>query len=78
VRLAVLLGIVLAQAGIGYAQYLTGIPEVLVGFHLAGATAVWAGVIWFYLGLFAPATDRPVRGVVVVAPDARRRRLARR
>jgi len=52
VRLAVLLGIVLAQAGIGYAQYLTGIPEVLVGFHLAGATAVWAGVIWFYLGLF--------------------------
>ena len=58
VRLAVLFGIVLAQAGIGYAQYLTGIPEVLVGFHLAGATAVWAAVIWFYLGLFrrdAPA-----------------------
>ncbi len=58
VRLGVLLGIVLAQAGIGYAQYLTGIPEVLVGFHLAGATAVWAAVVWFYLGLFrrdAPA-----------------------
>ena len=52
VRLGMLLGIVLAQAGIGYAQYLTGIPEVLVGFHLAGATAVWAAVIWFYLGLF--------------------------
>jgi cytochrome c oxidase assembly protein subunit 15 len=58
VRVGVLLGIVLAQAGIGYAQYLTGIPVVLVGFHLAGATAVWAAVIWFYLGLFrrdAPA-----------------------
>jgi cytochrome c oxidase assembly protein subunit 15 len=58
VRVGVLLGIVLAQAGIGSAQYLTGIPEVLVGFHLAGATAVWAAVIWFYLGLFrrdAPA-----------------------
>jgi heme a synthase len=58
VRLAALFGIVLAQAAIGYTQYLTGIPEVLVGFHLAGATAVWAAVIWFYLGLFrrdAPA-----------------------
>jgi cytochrome c oxidase assembly protein subunit 15 len=51
-RLGVLLLVTVAQAGIGYAQYLSGIPALLVGFHLAGATTVWAAVIWFYLGLF--------------------------
>ena len=63
-----LLLVTLAQAGIGYTQYLTDIPALLVGFHLAGATAVWAAVIWFYLGLFGrdalrsrPPTHRPRR-----------------
>jgi cytochrome c oxidase assembly protein subunit 15 len=51
-RLGVLLAVCVAQAAIGYTQYLTGIPALLVAFHLAGATAVWAAVIWFYLGLF--------------------------
>jgi cytochrome c oxidase assembly protein subunit 15 len=51
-RLGVLLAVTVAQAAIGYTQYLTGIPALVVGFHLAGATAVWAAVIWFYLGLF--------------------------
>jgi len=31
----------LAQGGIGYAQYLTGIPELLVAIHLTGATIFW-------------------------------------
>ena len=31
----------LAQGGIGYAQYLTGIPELLVTIHLVGATIFW-------------------------------------
>jgi cytochrome c oxidase assembly protein subunit 15 len=34
-------GISLAQGGVGYAQYLTGIPELLVAIHLAGATIFW-------------------------------------
>ena len=33
--------IALAQGGIGYIQYFTGIPEVLVAAHLLGATLVW-------------------------------------
>jgi cytochrome c oxidase assembly protein subunit 15 len=37
----IFLGISLAQGGIGYAQYLTGIPEFLVAIHLAGATIFW-------------------------------------
>jgi cytochrome c oxidase assembly protein subunit 15 len=57
------LGLVLViscvQAAIGYIQYFNDIPELLVGFHIAGATAVWASVVGFYLGLFerAPASD---------------------
>ena len=37
----VFFGISLAQGGVGYAQYLTGIPELLVAIHLAGATIFW-------------------------------------
>ena len=33
--------IALAQGGIGYVQYFTGVPEILVGAHLLGATLVW-------------------------------------
>jgi len=33
--------IALAQGAIGYIQYFTGIPEVLVAAHLLGATIVW-------------------------------------
>ena len=33
--------IAFAQGGIGYVQYFTGIPELLVAAHLLGATLVW-------------------------------------
>jgi cytochrome c oxidase assembly protein subunit 15 len=51
-RLGLLLIVLVAQAAIGYIQYFNDIPEVLVGFHIAGATAVWAAVVHLYLGLF--------------------------
>jgi len=38
----VLVVITLAQGVVGYAQYFTGLPEVLVGIHLAGAAALTA------------------------------------
>ena len=38
----VLVIITLAQGVIGYVQYFTGLPELLVGFHLAGAAALIA------------------------------------
>jgi len=37
----IFLAVSLAQGGVGYAQYLTGIPELLVAIHLAGATIFW-------------------------------------
>lgn len=50
-RLGVVLALILVQAAIGYIQYFNGIPELLVGFHIAGATAVWAAVVAYVLGL---------------------------
>jgi cytochrome c oxidase assembly protein subunit 15 len=59
-RLGVLAAVVFVQAAIGYVQYFNDIPEVLVGFHIAGATAVWAAVVSFYLGLFSRPAEDPV------------------
>ena len=39
--ISIFLAICLAQGAIGYLQYLTGLPELLVGAHLLGATLVW-------------------------------------
>jgi cytochrome c oxidase assembly protein subunit 15 len=32
---------ILIQGVIGYVQYFTGLPELIVGFHLLGSTLVW-------------------------------------
>ena len=57
----VLLAVVLAQATIGYVQYFTGVPVLLVGAHIAGATAVWAAVVRFNLGLGPSAAGAAAR-----------------
>jgi cytochrome c oxidase assembly protein subunit 15 len=33
------------QAAIGYTQYFTGVPVLLVGFHIAGAVCVWTATV---------------------------------
>lgn len=40
-RVKIFLAIALGQGLIGYVQWFTDLPEVLVGFHLAGSTLVW-------------------------------------
>ena len=40
--LSIFLLISLSQGLIGYIQYFTGLPELIVGAHLIGATLVWA------------------------------------
>ena len=57
-RLALVLAVALAQAAIGYIQYFNDIPAVLVGFHIAGATAVFAATLHFVLGM---STRVPLR-----------------
>ena len=44
-RIGIFLLIALGQGSIGYIQYLTGLPELLVAAHLLGATLVW-GAAW--------------------------------
>lgn len=45
----VLLGVELAQGTVGFVQYHTDLPVVLVGFHLLGAALVSAAVTWVLL-----------------------------
>jgi cytochrome c oxidase assembly protein subunit 15 len=55
-RLSALLVVLVAQAGVGYTQYFTDIPPLLVGVHIAGATLVWTATVWSYLGCFERRT----------------------
>jgi cytochrome c oxidase assembly protein subunit 15 len=50
-RTALLLAVVLAQGTIGYAQYVTDLPEVLVGLHILGACLVWITALRVAFGL---------------------------
>lgn len=50
------LGLLVAQAGVGFLQYATGLPGWLIGVHVAGATAFWAACLLLALSLTAPAT----------------------
>jgi cytochrome c oxidase assembly protein subunit 15 len=52
--LTVLLTVLVAQAAVGYIQYFSDVPPLLVGIHVAGATALWIAVVWFYLRRFTP------------------------
>ena len=50
-RVRVLLGVLLLQAGVGYAQYFTGVPALLVGIHVLGAVAVWIATLRVVLAM---------------------------
>jgi len=53
---AALLGVEVAQGAIGFVQYFTDLPEVLVGFHMLGAALVSAAVTWALLAVRTPTT----------------------
>jgi len=54
---AVLLAVELAQGAIGFVQYFTDLPVVLVGFHMLGAAAISACVTWVLLRVRHPLPD---------------------
>jgi cytochrome c oxidase assembly protein subunit 15 len=45
---AALLGVELAQGLVGFVQYFTGVPAVLVGVHMLGACLVWLAALRTY------------------------------
>ncbi len=46
--------ITLSQTFVGYVQYFSDVPEVLVGVHIAGAALLWTAVVYFYLEVCPP------------------------
>ena len=62
-RTVILLAIALVQGVVGYSQWFTGLPELLVAIHVLGAIGVWVAV------LFLPPTLRS-RGALVSATDS--------
>ncbi len=64
----VLLAVLVAQAAVGYTQYFTGVPVVLVGVHIAGSMAVLVAVVRFHLRLWhtGPAAFGGPAGVAAV------------
>ena len=59
-RILIFLVISLAQGGIGYIQYLQGVPELLVAMHLVGTTLVWIAAwrIWLSVQFIAKEIAR--------------------
>ena len=68
----VLLLVLVAQAAVGYTQWFTGVPALLVGVHVLGAVAVWVTVVRTLLSLRgapvgpAPPSVRPVAAPALV------------
>jgi cytochrome c oxidase assembly protein subunit 15 len=61
----ILLIVLVAQAGVGYAQYFTHLPALLVEIHLAGVTALVIGTVQTFLA----CTDHPPE--LAASPAAR-------
>ncbi|WP_420435215.1 COX15/CtaA family protein [Candidatus Poriferisocius sp.] len=50
----IVLGVALAQGLVGYVQYFTGVPVLLVGAHIAGAALLWIVIVFFWLNVRGP------------------------
>jgi cytochrome c oxidase assembly protein subunit 15 len=60
-----LLAVEVAQSTIGFIQYFTDLPEVLVGFHMLGAALISACVTWVLLRVRHPVVEpAPVRSAI--------------
>src|SRR3546814_18318211 len=53
-RGGVLLAVIVAQGGLGYLQYATGVTEILVGGHVLGSVIVWVAALRFHLAITRP------------------------
>lgn len=58
--------ILLAQGAIGYVQYFTDLPEILVGLHMFGSCVMWIWVLRVLLSL----RERPVAADAAAVPAA--------
>lgn len=57
-EIKIFLVVALAQGALGYVQYFTGVPEILVAFHMLGASLFW---IFAWQVRFKFVTNQPIR-----------------
>ena len=74
-RARVLVALMVVQGAIGYTQYFSHLPALLVGVHVFGATVVWVAMLWFYDGLTHHGGDRRTAdadsgGIADTVPDS--------
>ncbi len=72
-RVTILLAVLVVQGAIGYIQYFNDVPPLLVGLHVAGATAVFAAAMGVLLGCRRADTDatrgsRPIPSAAGATP----------
>ena len=60
-RASTLLTVLILQGALGYTQYFTGVPPLLVGLHVFGATVLWAVTLQLLLAMTVPVVDGPPR-----------------
>ncbi len=60
----VLLGLELAQGAVGFVQYFTDLPVVLVAVHMLGAALISASVTWTLVRVREPALGDPDRQLI--------------
>ena len=75
-RVWVLLTVTLCQGLVGYVQFFTGVPWVLVGIHVMGAVLVWLAVLRvpYALRTRPPASAQRDDGAAVGLPEQVRQR----
>jgi len=61
--------IAIVQGGIGYVQYFTGVPELLVVAHIVGAVALWITTVLLVLGGLEPLPQGRRRSSAVETSD---------
>jgi cytochrome c oxidase assembly protein subunit 15 len=72
-RGAVLLTVMCAQAAVGYIQYFSDVPALLVAVHITGATALWVVLLQFRLSFAARRTPATApEAAAVDGPEADR------
>lgn len=67
-RLQALVLVLVLQGVVGYTQYFTGVPPVLVGAHVLGSALVWVAVLRVRLSLSEPVPAAP--SARVLAPGS--------
>lgn len=63
----VLLVVLVAQAVVGYAQYFTAVPPLLVAIHILGAVGVWIATLRLVLALHVAVHDENLAPAMVAS-----------